>query len=60
MENYAIDVLTEHLEEIKSAKRYVEDPKSVRYYFDDDDEDLKRWEKQINELEIALEILKRV
>jgi hypothetical protein len=59
MTDYAIEVLKEHLDEIKEAKRFTEDPESVRYYFDDDEEDLKRWDKQIKELETALEILKR-
>ncbi len=58
--DYAIEVLTERLDEINEAKRFTEDPESVRYYFDDDEEDLKRWNKQIKELETALDILRGI
>ena len=60
MENYAIEILTETKDELQSTIRFVEDPTSVRYYKDDDEEDLKRWKKQIKDIEDALEILKRL
>ena len=59
MGNYAIELLTTELKEIKDNIAWVEDPESVRYYFDDDEEDLKRWKTQIKDIEDALEILKR-
>lgn len=58
MDNYAIEILTNELKELKENIEWVEDPKSVRYYTDDDREDLKRWKRQVNELDEALKILK--
>lgn len=58
MSNYAIEILTKELKELKETIQWVEDPKSVRHYLDDDEENLKRWKRQVNELEDALKNLK--
>jgi len=60
MDNYAIEILTNELKELKDNIKWVEDPESVRSYKDDDEEDLTRWKRQVKELEAALKILKNV
>lgn len=57
MGNYAIEIIQTELDEMKSNIEWVENPESVRYYVDDDEEDLKRWKRQVQELENALKTL---
>ena len=58
MVDYAIELLTTEIKELKDTIEFVENPESVRYYKDDDKEDLERWNRQIKDLERALNILK--
>ncbi len=56
--SYAIEILRNELDLLKSNVKWVEDPASVRYYKTDDVEDLARWKSQITELEGAIKKLK--
>lgn len=58
MTNYAIQILKEERNLLKSNIEWVNNPASVRHYKDDDEEDLKRWKQQITELEDAISILR--
>jgi hypothetical protein len=57
MGSYAIEVLTKELNEIQSAIRFTEDPKPVRYYKKDDEENLKWLKTREKELECSIEML---
>lgn len=54
MTNYAIQILKEERDLLKSNVEWVNDPTSVRHYKTDDEEDLKRWKLQIADLEDAI------
>lgn len=58
MDNYAIELLTNERKELTDTIEWVEDPKSVRSYKDDDEDDLKRWKRQVKELDDAIKLLK--
>ncbi|MCK9576509.1 MAG: hypothetical protein M0R51_11350 [Clostridia bacterium] len=52
--SYAIEILKEELDLLKSNVAWVEDTESTRYYTDDDESDLIQWKEQISELEEAI------
>jgi len=56
--SYAIEILQNELDLLKSNVKWVKDPASVRYYKTDDEEDLMRWESHITDLEKAIKKLK--
>jgi len=55
--SYAVEVLQSELDLLKHNVQWVNDPSSVRYYKTEDEEALKRWGKQITDLEKAIKKL---
>ena len=52
--SYAIKILREELDLLKSNVEWVVDSESERCYKDDDKSCVERWEKEISELEDAI------
>ena len=57
MTNYAIQILKEERNLLKSNVEWINNPASIRQYKDEDEDNIKRWKQQITELEDAISVL---